>query len=448
MPRNVARAFSARRHVNRKIFRFSLSIGIVATVLTSVVFIASVHRSLTQSQKINRRSISEIDCNPTGCDSTALSTDWDVSDVDYIIDSQTRYVLSVQSYAAGNTVHFKPLDYTDTEFIAGFRQPATYKAPNGEVWRLFSLTSNANNKEFEIIVGYGEKVPWKMIDSPQSMIWIVDAKLKQEADAIVANLQAGKVDFHGVRADGFEIVDKETHEVLAWGPWLPMYLPKNVDLPKPGWHFYSWDGDLYVAQTDTDGRLYATTLVTVGGLLWLVLLACFAFLSASVVTWAFCRQYLRGYFALRGVQTPTLAEALRSGEGQTVEFKRGLSDVDARGNKSDAEFAESVTAFANTNDGAIFLGVDDDGHVKGLQLNYKLKDRLEQKLRQLIRNHIQPAPPVQVSFEELGGLCVAKITVARGDAPLYMMNGRIYIRSGSSDVLARPEDVVRLFTVW
>jgi hypothetical protein len=49
-----------------------------------------------------------------------------------------------------------------------------------------------------------------------------------------------------------------------------------------------------------------------------------------------------------------------------------------------------------------------------------------------------------VSAEGLRGLVIAKIAVARGDAPLYMMGGTIYIRRGSSDVQAQPEDAVRL----
>jgi predicted HTH transcriptional regulator len=39
---------------------------------------------------------------------------------------------------------------------------------------------------------------------------------------------------------------------------------------------------------------------------------------------------------------------------------------------------------------------------------------------------------------------VAKISVARGEAPAYLLNGVIYIRSGSSDVQAQPEDLQRL----
>ena len=158
--------------------------------------------------------------------------------------------------------------------------------------------------------------------------------------------------------------------------------------------------------------------------------------SSSVIAGWLSRRFFRSYFALRGVQLPTVQEALQKGEGENVEFKRSFSSED--------DLLESVAAFANTNDGVIFIGVDDSGHVKGLDLDFKQRDRMEQKLRQLIRTRIKPTPAVQVSFEDLRGLVIAKVTVARGDALAYLMDGVIYIRSGSSDVQAQPEDVKRL----
>ena len=75
---------------------------------------------------------------------------------------------------------------------------------------------------------------------------------------------------------------------------------------------------------------------------------------------------------------------------------------------------KSIAAFANTNDGAIFVGIDDTGHVKGLDLDPKRKDALERRIHQLARNRIKPTPPVQVAFEQVRGILIAKISVARG----------------------------------
>jgi predicted HTH transcriptional regulator len=61
-----------------------------------------------------------------------------------------------------------------------------------------------------------------------------------------------------------------------------------------------------------------------------------------------------------------------------------------------------------------------------------------------VRNRIDPVPPLDISFEEISGVTVTRIAVARGDAQAYFMNGIIYVRYGSTDVQAGPEDLKRL----
>ncbi|MGP8247060.1 MAG: helix-turn-helix domain-containing protein [Bryobacteraceae bacterium] len=151
---------------------------------------------------------------------------------------------------------------------------------------------------------------------------------------------------------------------------------------------------------------------------------------------------------MAGAQIPSLEEACRNGEGQTVEFKRGVSSNENKASSVDDEILKSIVAFANTNDGVIFIGVDDAGHIKGLDLDFTQKDRLEQRICQLIRNRIKPVPPVRITFEDVRGLAIAKIAVTSGEAPAYMIGGTIYVRQGSSDVQAQPEDVVRLVTQY
>jgi ATP-dependent DNA helicase RecG len=164
----------------------------------------------------------------------------------------------------------------------------------------------------------------------------------------------------------------------------------------------------------------------------------------TVLVRGLSRRYLRRYFALLGIQVPTVEEALRTGEGQRVEFKRGLSDEVAKSGTVDTELLKSITAFANSNDGAIFVGIDDTGHVKGLELDFKGRDASERRIHQLVRARIKPTPPIQVAFEELRGMLIGKISVARGEAPVYMLDGVAYLRQGSSDVQAQPDDIISL----
>ncbi len=68
-------------------------------------------------------------------------------------------------------------------------------------------------------------------------------------------------------------------------------------------------------------------------------------------------RFLRNYFALTGIRVPTLEEACHLGEGQNVEFKRGLSEDEGKTSSVEDEWLKSIAAFANTNDDVIFLRV-------------------------------------------------------------------------------------------
>jgi hypothetical protein len=445
--KRTVKPFAVRRHVNSKILRFSLSIGVAAALLTASAYIASAYPSIRRWKEINFRALSEIKCEGSTCDTSKFTTDSQSSEPDYLVDTETRYLMSVATPAQQKPGRFAPLDYSDTAFIARFREPSSYNTLDGEVWRLYSRQASVGGKTFEIIVGYAEKAPWKMIESVDSQTGIVDAKLKREAEKIVASLPSQRASVggrNGLIADGFAVVEAETKQVAEWGPWLPEFLPADIKWPTPGYQIYVYENDLYLSQTATNGRVLATSFVPVADLWGLATLCAVAFLGTSIVAGAFSRRYLRTYFAMSGVRVPTLEEALRAGEGQTVEFKRGLSETEAKTGNVEDELLKSIAAFANTNDGVIFIGIDDAGHVRGLDLDFMQKDRFQGKIRQLVRNRIKPRPPIQITFEEVRNLVIAKIIVVRGEAPAYMMGGVIYIRDGSSDVQAQPDDLRRL----
>jgi len=412
--------------------------------------VATSYPSVHRWKEANLLALSEITCAAETCDTTEFTRNWQSNGPDYIVDLQTHYFLAVPTSSAENPGRFTPLDYSETAFITKCRQPVSYTTPDGEIWRLYSRETN--DTKSEIIIGYAEKAQWKMLDTPHSQIGIVDSKLKSEADEIAASTTNGKVQIragrNGPSADGFQVVDANTKKVVEWDVWLPEFLPKEVKLPTPGLRLYIYNSDLYFVQTDTNGRLLATSLIEIGNL-WSLAGSCgIACLSMSFIARAVCRRFLRGYFAVTGIRVPTIDEAQRGGEGQSVEFKRGLSDDEIKKSNVEEELLKTIAAFANTNNGVIFIGIDDSGHVKGLALDFKQKDRLERKIRQLVRNRIRPTPPFNVSFEDVRGLLIAKIVVARGESPLHMIDGVIYVRYGSSDVQAQPEDLRRLVSMY
>ncbi len=440
---------SGRKRVDSKIFYFSIWVGVAGALLTVLAYIAGAYPSVRKWRETNLHALSEITCAGATCDTSAFSTDWQWSDPDYVLDTQTRYFIDLATPTEDIYGRFEPLNYSNTKFFAKFQQPTSYLTPDSEVWRMYSRSVQVgDNRNLEVMVGYSVKAPSKAIEIPDSLMPDVDLALRREADKIAQGLSASKVPLRlrgsGFAADGFQVVDSDTQQVVEQGPWLPTFLPDGVRLPAPGLKFYVAAGELYLAQTNTNGRLSATSFVAIAGLWWIVCCSALGFLVAATITNFLSRRFLRNHFAVIGIQVPSLEEARRDGESQTVEFKRGISDKDDKAGSAETELLRSVVAFANTNDGVIFLGVDDAGHIKGLELDYAHRDRLGRKIHELTRARIRPTPPVQIIFEDLRGLVIAKIAVARGDAPLYMMSGTIYIRRGSSDVQAQPEDAVRL----
>jgi hypothetical protein len=398
------------------------------------------------------QALHEIACGDETCDTSRFTTDWEAEEPDYIIFtySKGRYLIDFPTSKVDDSERFSALDYFDTAFIMKFREPATWNTLDGESWRLYSREVKLVDRTDEILIGYAIKAPWRILETPESLINTVDTTLKREADKLATYDQANKELALGSRpelsSDGFVIVDANTKQLHVSGPWLPTLMPLDVNLPSPGYQFYRHHDELYVLQTASsdDGRLLAASLVPVGNLWWLVLVCTTVFLVMSELGRALSRRYLRRYFALLGIQVPTLEEALRIGEGQRVEFKRGFSDDETKTGSVSTELLKSIAAFANTNDGVIIIGVDDAGHIKGLDLDFKQRDGMERKIHQLSRNRIKPTPPIQVGFEEIRGMVIARISVARGEAPLYMTDGVVYLRQGSADVQAQPDDLTRL----
>lgn len=447
----TGKPFSVRRNVNRKILRFSLCLGLLGSGLTVFAYLAPAYRTLERSHEINRRALSEIECTETTCDSSLFATDTKGLEPDYVIDEKTRFFLDFSSPAEENLPRFAPLDFSDTAFITQFRQPNSYMTPDGEVWRLFSRSATSKGRTVEIMIGYALKTPTKMLDTPPAMNPVVDVKLRGEADRLVESLDSKEGESRRparhllkLSADGFQIVYVDTQEILDQGNWLPTFLPKGKSLPAPGRRLYLRDSELYLIQADANGRLLAISLVPVESLWWLATLAAVAFAVTSIIARGLSRRFLRNYFALTAVRVPNVEEACRQGEGQSIEFKRALSENETHVGSVEDELLKSIAAFSNTDGGVIFVGIDNAGKIRGLELDYNKRDRFEQKIRQLVRNRIRPAPPIQFTFEEFRGLIVVKIVVARGESLVHLLNGVIYIRSGSSDVQAQPEDFTRL----
>jgi ATP-dependent DNA helicase RecG len=124
-------------------------------------------------------------------------------------------------------------------------------------------------------------------------------------------------------------------------------------------------------------------------------------------------------------------------ESESVEFKEILKD----------DIGKEVIAFANTEGGTIYIGIDDEAKEIGLQD----VDSTYSRLTNIIRDSIVPDVTMHVRYELLNN--IIKVTVAEGSAKPYFLkkNGMkpsgVYVRQGASSVSASWEQI-RQFIIY
>lgn len=128
-------------------------------------------------------------------------------------------------------------------------------------------------------------------------------------------------------------------------------------------------------------------------------------------------------------------QLIEEGENQQIEFKCDVGSGD--------ETIESVLSFANTNDGVILVGVNDDGTVVGIDDIA----RQEERVLNFVDNKCDPPVP-SLSFErhKIGDRDVLAIHVKKGDNPPYLQRetGITYLRRNATDRRARRVELERL----
>lgn len=125
-------------------------------------------------------------------------------------------------------------------------------------------------------------------------------------------------------------------------------------------------------------------------------------------------------------------------EGKNIEFKRQYTD--------DIKYA--VLAFANTEGGTLYIGVNDDGSVEGVEN----PDAVMLQVMNMIRDTIRPDITVAVdcSTELMENKHVVVLTIQRGVArPYYLANkgirpAGVYVRQGASSVPASETAILKM----
>ncbi|WP_018416828.1 RNA-binding domain-containing protein [Teredinibacter turnerae] len=137
------------------------------------------------------------------------------------------------------------------------------------------------------------------------------------------------------------------------------------------------------------------------------------------------------------METTELIDILSRGEDSRHQFKADITNVDA--------LAAEIVSFSNTSGGRIFIGVNDDGSVRGLS-GADLA-RLNQLVANAASQNVRPAVnPVTENVPHPAG-AVMVITLADGVNKPYMdKNGTIWVKSGSDKRRATSrEEIQRLF---
>ncbi len=131
----------------------------------------------------------------------------------------------------------------------------------------------------------------------------------------------------------------------------------------------------------------------------------------------------------------SLRVALASLEGLTVEFKETFP---AQTHTLAKEFAALAPR-----GGSVFLGVGDDGSVVGLDVSSIPEvDEVDRRLRSIAAS-VDPPVRIQTAWLAFNELVVVEARVNPSGEPVHFVEGRAYLRDGSSSRPARQAEVKR-----
>lgn len=125
-------------------------------------------------------------------------------------------------------------------------------------------------------------------------------------------------------------------------------------------------------------------------------------------------------------------------EGKTTEFKREYVE----------DIKYTAVAFANTDGGKIYIGINDDGSVQGVGDT----DAVMLRVTNMIRDTIRPDVTMftECGVETIDGRSVVVLTVQRGTARPYYLAGKgirpegVYLRQGASSVPASETAILNM----
>src|SRR3989344_2951114 len=123
----------------------------------------------------------------------------------------------------------------------------------------------------------------------------------------------------------------------------------------------------------------------------------------------------------------TLEFILQEGEGLKIEFKESFDSQN---------LGKEIVAFANTEGGRIFIGVDDKGKIKGIEITNKLKSEIQDLARGC-------DPPVNIQIETMDNVLI--VNVEEGINKPYRCSTGFFLRQGSNSQKLSTDEIREFF---
>jgi ATP-dependent DNA helicase RecG len=108
-------------------------------------------------------------------------------------------------------------------------------------------------------------------------------------------------------------------------------------------------------------------------------------------------------------------------ESETIEFKNSLSEMD--------QILDSISAFSNTNGGAIYIGIADDGNINGVTIG---KGTLE-TLANEIKLNTDPRLFPNIATEEINSKIIIKVSVQEYPIKPIWTKDKVFVRVGKTN---------------
>ena len=130
------------------------------------------------------------------------------------------------------------------------------------------------------------------------------------------------------------------------------------------------------------------------------------------------------------METVNLKQRIAHGENVTTEFKENF----------DHEAIETAAAFANTNGGVIFIGVSDNGKIRGITIGKETLRNWSNRIAQATEPRVTP----EIQLVDIEEKSVLLIRIAESSLRPVSVKGVCYKRVGNSNRVMSPQEIAQM----